>query len=158
MAWPNRPERVKTCKSDFRFLTNSYVVPYTFGASVISACQVVFMADIPLGLGWCIRTREESSTRAVLRVLFSLFESRKGFVFVSWFLELASSLLSLFIFPNIKYFLFLNSFQIFFFMPMGVLAPGYVHTRPVAQPPSTWAENISAHVSAKSPSNIFPNP
>ena len=43
-------------------------------------------------------------------------------------------------------------------MPMGVLAPGSAHTRPFAQPPIEVSENIPAHMSAESPSNISPNP
>ena len=42
--------------------------------------------------------------------------------------------------------------------PMGVLAPGSAHARPSAQPPINTSRNFSAHLSAKLPSNISPNP
>ena len=42
--------------------------------------------------------------------------------------------------------------------PMGVLAPGSAHARPSTQPPIDMSGNCQAHMSAESPSNIFPNP
>jgi hypothetical protein len=42
--------------------------------------------------------------------------------------------------------------------PIGVLASGSVHTRPSAQPNIDISEKISADMTAKSPSNIFPDP
>ena len=41
---------------------------------------------------------------------------------------------------------------------MGVLDPGSAHARPSAQPPIDTSGNLSVHVSAKSTSNIFPQP
>ena len=41
---------------------------------------------------------------------------------------------------------------------MGVLAPGSAQARPSAQPPIDTSGNLSVHVSAKSTSNIFPQP
>ena len=41
---------------------------------------------------------------------------------------------------------------------MGVLALGYAHARPSAQPPIDTSGNFPAHMSAESPSNISPNP
>ena len=46
----------------------------------------------------------------------------------------------------------------FLLAPMGVLAPGYAHTRPSARPPIDTSGNFPANVSAQSPSNISPNP
>jgi hypothetical protein len=42
--------------------------------------------------------------------------------------------------------------------PMGVVAPGYAHARPSAQPPIDVSGTFPAHVSAESPSNMSPNP
>ena len=42
--------------------------------------------------------------------------------------------------------------------PMGFLTPGSAHARPSAQPPINTSGNFPAHMSAESPSNIFPNP
>jgi hypothetical protein len=41
---------------------------------------------------------------------------------------------------------------------MGVLAPGSAHARPYVQPPIDNSGIFSAHVSAKLPLNISPNP
>ena len=41
--------------------------------------------------------------------------------------------------------------------PMGVLAPGYAHTRPSAQPPINNSGNFPTHMSVESPSKISPN-
>ena len=40
--------------------------------------------------------------------------------------------------------------------PMGVLAPGSAHARPSAQPPIAVSGNFPPHVSAESPSYIYP--
>ena len=42
--------------------------------------------------------------------------------------------------------------------PMGVLAPVSAHAGPSAQPPTGTSGIFPARVSAKSPSNISPNP
>jgi hypothetical protein len=42
--------------------------------------------------------------------------------------------------------------------PMGVLAPGSAHMRPLAQTPIDMSKKFPVHVSAESPSNISPNP
>ena len=43
-------------------------------------------------------------------------------------------------------------------VPMVVLAPGSVHAGPFAQPPIDTSGNLSAHMSAKSPSKIILKP
>ena len=42
-------------------------------------------------------------------------------------------------------------------MLMGILAPGFAHARPSAQPPIDMSGNFKPYVSAESPSNISPN-
>ena len=44
----------------------------------------------------------------------------------------------------------------FLLAPLGVLASGSAHARPSGQPPIDTSGNFSAHISAKSPSNISP--
>ena len=46
----------------------------------------------------------------------------------------------------------------FLLAPLGVLASGSAHARPSGQPPIDTSGNFSAHISAKSPSNISPFP
>jgi hypothetical protein len=42
--------------------------------------------------------------------------------------------------------------------PMGVLDPGSAHARPSTRPPIDMSEDFPVHMSAQSPSNIYPNP
>jgi hypothetical protein len=56
-----------------------------------------------------------------------------------------------------QHFVNLSSFKKFLLMLMGVLAPGSAHARPSAWSQIDISENFPAHMSAKSPSRIFPN-
>ena len=65
---------------------------------------------------------------------------------------------AIYLFTNISLLKIATDYTKFSLTPMGVLAPGSAHTRPSAQPPIDMSRNFPAHVSAKSPSNISPNP